>query len=610
MTTCLDSGPWPCAEAGCPSPTIGCALLAQDGVCGKLFKAVWKTPPDGLGEVKIADQCRLSCDRCTVVEHYQQWCVDIDGCFAINKEYDDLDYSLSVGLADLPIHAPKLRRSIVALERAEVLEGNVQVGVLHNDSRALELAQGMRATWPTEPNAVTAVAVGLARKGDEAAVEVFAEAAKLRPLTLSRYAAARPGNFEALSGTLGGGAPAEAAAGGAAAADDDGGGWGGGACPATCAFDVRGAELTLEKFEETYVRGGRPVVLPLAAVVGAPEDDASTWRRDELLAAHGDVVVPVGWTAESMGRQKVYQTVAADGSVTVGAAKNQQWEEMSLRTFVEAHMMPTAPTAAAEEAGGAPANATGSSVDSADARLLLASKALPELLAAAAAAPEGPLLASAEFMLGGGGTDWLSRLPRMLSLGPAGSGHYYRAHVNAFFALRHGCVRHVLLPPAAAFRKTMQVVLPPPHPPRDHALHGLVHVPHLTPHPTPLPSLHPSPQNSPHTRPTHHTPTHRMQERARRAGVDAWLADARDPHYSPLAPLECVARGGSAVFVPSGWKHMIVHEQHSVGLVLEVGDKQLNADFTESLDAMEEAKKSPGKPRPKPVEASARPPRP
>ena len=37
---------------------------------------------------------------------------------------------------------------------------------------------------------------------------------------------------------------------------------------------------------------------------------------------------------------------------------------------------------------------------------------------------------------------------------------------------------------------------------------------------------------------------------------------------------------GTAMFVPSGWVHMIVNEQHSVGVALEVGDQQMIASFS------------------------------
>ena len=117
MTACLDAGPWPCAEAGCPTPTVGCALLAQEGVCGKLFSAMWNSPPEGMANEKIANHCRESCDRCTVVEHHQPWCADIDGCVAVNKEYDELEYGLAVGIDQMPVHGANglMQRGAVVL---------------------------------------------------------------------------------------------------------------------------------------------------------------------------------------------------------------------------------------------------------------------------------------------------------------------------------------------------------------------------------------------------------------------------------------------------------------------------------------------------------------
>ena len=37
---CEDAGPWPCEEAGCPSPVVGCAVLR--GSCNDLFDKVYK----------------------------------------------------------------------------------------------------------------------------------------------------------------------------------------------------------------------------------------------------------------------------------------------------------------------------------------------------------------------------------------------------------------------------------------------------------------------------------------------------------------------------------------------------------------------------------------
>ena len=48
----------------------------------------------------------------------------------------------------------------------------------------------------------------------------------------------------------------------------------------------------------------------------------------------------------------------------------------------------------------------------------------------------------------------------------------------------------------------------------------------------------------------------------------------------PMRPLECVLPSGHALFVPSGWRHMVVNEQHSVGVAFEVGDVPMIEAFT------------------------------
>ena len=43
--SCSDAGPWPCEEEGCPLPSLGCADLAELGVCRSAFSDIWTTPP-------------------------------------------------------------------------------------------------------------------------------------------------------------------------------------------------------------------------------------------------------------------------------------------------------------------------------------------------------------------------------------------------------------------------------------------------------------------------------------------------------------------------------------------------------------------------------------
>lgn len=60
---CVDRGPWPCTEAGCPAPSIGCSDLKSD--CKKKFSSIWAEAPEGLGDKKIWTQCRKTCDKCS-----------------------------------------------------------------------------------------------------------------------------------------------------------------------------------------------------------------------------------------------------------------------------------------------------------------------------------------------------------------------------------------------------------------------------------------------------------------------------------------------------------------------------------------------------------------
>jgi tetratricopeptide (TPR) repeat protein len=59
---CEDSGPWPCNEDGCPSPSVGCQQLKGD--CQKTFSAIFTSPPDGLAGTPVWQACRKSCNKC------------------------------------------------------------------------------------------------------------------------------------------------------------------------------------------------------------------------------------------------------------------------------------------------------------------------------------------------------------------------------------------------------------------------------------------------------------------------------------------------------------------------------------------------------------------
>ena len=71
--SCFDRGPWPCAEDGCPAPSVSCAMLSEQ-FCDSLFDGVWTTLPDvTLGGVTIAAKCPDACGRCAV--DYESTCI-------------------------------------------------------------------------------------------------------------------------------------------------------------------------------------------------------------------------------------------------------------------------------------------------------------------------------------------------------------------------------------------------------------------------------------------------------------------------------------------------------------------------------------------------------
>ena len=62
--TCIDHGPWACEEDNCPSPTLGCAELANLQVCGHRFEEVWEKAPPGMEGKVISDMCARACGQC------------------------------------------------------------------------------------------------------------------------------------------------------------------------------------------------------------------------------------------------------------------------------------------------------------------------------------------------------------------------------------------------------------------------------------------------------------------------------------------------------------------------------------------------------------------
>lgn len=52
-----------------------------------------------------------------------------------------------------------------------------------------------------------------------------------------------------------------------------------------------------------------------------------------------------------------------------------------------------------------------------------------------------------------------------------------------------------------------------------------------------------------------------------------WLSwHEAHPGALPIEPLQCIQPAGTALFVPSGWKHAIINLAPSVGVAVEVGD--------------------------------------
>jgi hypothetical protein len=67
LLSCSDGGPWACEEDGCPSPLVGCATLAADGLCTSRFSEIFeKLPPGADGTIPVQSACPHVCGRCDV----------------------------------------------------------------------------------------------------------------------------------------------------------------------------------------------------------------------------------------------------------------------------------------------------------------------------------------------------------------------------------------------------------------------------------------------------------------------------------------------------------------------------------------------------------------
>jgi len=59
---CVDRGPWPCTEAGCPARQITCGILSA--ACFSQFNHIWNTAPSSVAELQVWQVCPMSCGRC------------------------------------------------------------------------------------------------------------------------------------------------------------------------------------------------------------------------------------------------------------------------------------------------------------------------------------------------------------------------------------------------------------------------------------------------------------------------------------------------------------------------------------------------------------------
>ena len=67
--TCVDGGPFPCIEAGCPSAWVTCHALAHRlEACASRFSDLWTSMPagyEGYSTLKVSSTCAASCSTCS-----------------------------------------------------------------------------------------------------------------------------------------------------------------------------------------------------------------------------------------------------------------------------------------------------------------------------------------------------------------------------------------------------------------------------------------------------------------------------------------------------------------------------------------------------------------
>ena len=504
-------------------------------------------------------------------------------------------------------------------------------GAWNRSTHALNLLMELDAKGAYSSEVLGTLGTSLARLGRLSEAEVaFERAAALPPASVLKHTKHRRHNLELIHGDANharaeaeeGGTPSSSSGGGrgdGSGGDGSGGdgGSGGGASPQrregddggwgdgsgrldtgpSCEIDVRD-NLTAVEFEESYVLAGRPVLVPLGAVIercldsgpwpckeaGCPSDplgceglaalgvcestfeqvwddpvqaglngatqvsancrascgacgegvtaaDSQLWTRAELVRRAGACIVPRVRTSGVVDHQYA-RTVGPSGAVTAGASHT------TLGEFIqEAMPLQTA------SSGGHGAEATGATGDEGDGRYggdltKPAGDVDPPYIVAtrpSRGAPTNTPIAQQERQcwrildrstrLAG-----LARLPRVflpddashkriLFAGGTGSGTGFHDHSNTFSLLPFGRKSWMLLPPSASYE---------------------------------LPGVG--------TRTSKLTPAEwqRLYEKS--------------PKALPIPPLRCIQPAGSALFVPSGWKHATINIAPSVGVAVEVGD--------------------------------------
>ena len=420
------------------------------------------------------------------------------------------------------------------------------------------------------PELLTALAIALARAGalDDAAT-AFERAAAVPPGSVLRFTSHRRHNLELISGAV----PRPQH-------DVDHG--------IECAVDVR-ANLSEAEFAQRYVLGGRPVLLPLSEVAKADRDfwDAPS---EGLARTAGDCIVPVVSTSgvvdhqygSSRGQRLTASQALRDYFVSSGLTNctdggpwacseagcpaasldcaqlaalglcehefGEVWESAPPAGLQRQQILSRCPRACSRpECADAPIGhdaEPGAHGRAADPPYVVFTRTSRPAGSAAQvraykqcwALIDGHMTLTGKGRLRAAFLDEASH-KRILFAGPAGSGPAFHDHSNAFNLLPYGRKRWLLLPPSG----THQLRASGGAPPSSQVLGGGGEGHSSL---TPL----------------------------------EWLARYEaDPTALPIAPLRCTQPSGTALFVPSGWKHAIINEEASVGVAVEVGDLDVMA---------------------------------